>query len=338
MSSSTSSSDAVASAIWERCIAAFLAALGGGALLVLALMVAIDPYDSGRFGLLGIKGTGDSWTPTGQVSRARDPDFDSAVIGNSTAQLIRPDTLSAATGSRFVQLFVSGAPPQAQLAVLGFFLRHHAKPRALVVVIDDPWCAHQDAIAANDTFPYWLYDGSALRYTAHLFNWRAIDLAIRRIKIWRGLRAPERPDGYSDYEIDYPPGTQAPADVPQPPAPRDDEAISTSFPLAERLNRLIRGVPAETSVVLVVPPNFHTILPTPGSRAAREREACNAAFRQLVSGRAHSNLIDFRVDNALTRNPANFLDHIHYRSAIARRVNDGIIASIRDGAAARIDF
>lgn len=337
MSSSISSSDAVAPAAWGRCIAAFLAALGGGALLVLALMIMVDPYDSGRFGLLGIKGTGDSWVAMAQASRARDGGFDAAIIGNSTAQLIRPETLSSATGRRFVQLFVPGASPNGQLAVLDFFLRHHPKPQGLVVVIDDPWCAHDDGVASNDSFPYWLYGDSVLDYTAHLFTWRAFDLAIRRIKIWRGVRAAEPADGYADYEIDYPPGSQAPADVPQPPSPRFDGAIDMTFPFAQRLQQVVRRLP-DTGVVLVVPPTFYRILPTPSSRAAREREACNAAFRQLVAGRASSNLIDFRVDNALTRNPANFLDFIHYRAPIARRVNGGIIASFRDAAAARIEF
>jgi hypothetical protein len=57
-----------------------------------------------------------------------------------------------------------------------------------------------------------------------------------------------------------------------------------------------------------------------------------------VAGRPHSNFIDYRIDNALTRDPANFADLIHYRAKIARKINQGVIASILQGSAARIDF
>jgi hypothetical protein len=62
------------------------------------------------------------------------------------------------------------------------------------------------------------------------------------------------------------------------------------------------------------------------------------AYRSIVSGRPHSNLLDFRLDNAMTRDPRNFADLIHYRAAIARKVNRGVAASLRDGEAAQIDF
>jgi hypothetical protein len=48
--------------------------------------------------------------------------------------------------------------------------------------------------------------------------------------------------------------------------------------------------------------------------------------------------MDLRIDNALTRDPQNFADLIHYRAVIARKVNQGIVASLRDGEAAQIDF
>ncbi len=57
---------------------------------MLALILIVDPYDSG-FGLLGIKGVDDASPRTANASRARDPQFDSAVIGNSTGQLLKPE-------------------------------------------------------------------------------------------------------------------------------------------------------------------------------------------------------------------------------------------------------
>jgi hypothetical protein len=79
-------------------------------------------------------------------------------------------------------------------------------------------------------------------------------------------------------------------------------------------------------------------LPAPGSRDAAAHTACREAYRSIVSGRANSNLIDYRVDNALTRDPANFVDLVHFRAAIARRIERGIAASLRAGEAAEISF
>ena len=84
-------------------------------------MLAVDPYDSGRFGILGITGVVDESPRTANASRARDPQFDSAVFGNSTGQLLKPSELSQLTGSSFVQLTVPGTGPREQLAIMDFF-------------------------------------------------------------------------------------------------------------------------------------------------------------------------------------------------------------------------
>ena len=104
------------------------------------------------------------------------------------------------------------------------------------------------------------------------------------------------------------------------------------------LDQALRKLPADVPVVLIVPPTFHTVIPQPGTEAAAEREACNAALTGIVAGRPHSNFIDYRIDNALTRDPANFADFIHYRAKIASKMTKGIAASIRFGEAAKIDF
>src|SRR5262245_14887994 len=107
--SATSTSE---SAAWSSCLAACLGTLGGGVALLLAFLVVVDPYDSGKFGFLGIEGVDDRNSVTASASRARDARFDSAIIGNSTALLLDPNALSQATGFRFVQLSVVGGSPR----------------------------------------------------------------------------------------------------------------------------------------------------------------------------------------------------------------------------------
>jgi hypothetical protein len=323
---------------WSRCLAAFLGALGLGALVVLAFMIAVDPYDSGRFGLLGIVGVADSAEFTANASRARDPQFDSAVIGNSTGQRLKPAELSKATGKHFVQLTAPGADPRGQLAILDFFMRHHQHVGALVVVADRLWCTHDLARHLRNPFPFWLYGESTLAYAGRLFSWHAINHAYQRIMVGRGLQKRTAPDGFFNYEDVFPRDKH-------PAVPQQEETVqpfagkvSDAFPVADLLADAIKRLPAAASVVVLMPPTFYTIVPRPGSGEEAEREACKLAFKRVVPSRPHSNFIDYGIDNGLTRDPLNFVDLIHYRTKIAQKVQEGIVASIRLGDAAKVDF
>ena len=77
---------------------------------------------------------------------------------------------------------------------------------------------------------------------------------------------------------------------------------------------------------------------SPARMLALERAACDAALKAVIAGRPRSNFISYRVDNALTRDRANFADFIHYRPKLARRIEQGIVASLRDGESATDRF
>jgi len=335
MASPTSISDQ--SPGWSRSLAACLGALGFGALLLFAVMIAVDPYDTGRFGLFGIDGVDDRNTQTATASRARDPQFDSAVIGNSTAQLLNPADLSQATGLRFVQLYLTGGTAREQLAVLDFFLRNHSRVGALVIVADPFWCSHQRVEPRPGDFAYWLYGNNSLAYAARLMSWPAIEHVAQRISIGLGWRQRNNPDGFFSYEDIWPPGTFRETSRPRDPVPVA-AANRDIFPEISLLGDVVKQLAANVSVVVVVPPTFHTFVAKPGTAEAAEREACNAALHRVVAGRPHSNFINYRVENTLTRDSANFADFIHYRPVIADRMVEGIAASVRLGASARIDF
>ena len=337
MSSSISSSEVENAAAWRRWLVAFAGTFGVFAASFVAFMVLVDPYDSGRFGWLGIEGNVDTLHFTANASRARDPQFDAPIIGNSTGQLLKPADLSRLTGEHFVQLVAPGADPPGQLAILDFFMRHHPRVGALVVVLDDPWCAHR-AAPPQDTFPFWLYGDSTLQYAVHLLTWRALDRAAQRVAIGLGSRPRMAADGFSSYEEVWPPGKKQPPLGPRPQSPPFTGTVDVNFPYRDMLARRVEQLAGDVAVVLVVPPVFYTFLPAPGSQDAMERQACNAAFGSIVAGRPHSNLIDYRIDNALTRDPANFADLIHYREIIARKLEEGVADTIRLGAAAKVAF
>jgi hypothetical protein len=334
MNSSTSSSDLA----FGRCLVVCFATLGLGALLILVLMMAVDPYDCGRFGWLGIAGVTDRIASTADASRARDPHFDSAIFGDSTGQLLDPARLSEATGARFVQLVAPGAYPRSHLAILDFFLRHHRRVGALVIVIDDLWCTRKLSRRPPNSFPFWLYSGNTLEYAVRLFSWSAIDRLVQRIAIGLGERERMNPDGFWSYEEVWPPGGKQPAIAPLKEPPPFAGKVSDAFPVAALLGDAIRKLPVDVPVVLLMPPTFYTIVPRPGSFAAAEHAACATAFKRIVASRPRSNFIDYRLDNVLTRDPANFADLFHYRARIARKMEGGVAASIRLGEAAKIDF
>jgi hypothetical protein len=339
MSSSISSSDIadVDAPAWGRWLATFLGALALGAVAIFALVLVVDPYDSGRFGILGITGVVDESPRTANASRARDPQFDSAVFGNSTGQLLKPSELSRLAGSSFVQLTVPGTGPREQLAIMDFFLRHHPRPSAIVIVTDAGWCQRDSALPLQHPFPFWLYGESTLDYAGRLFSARALGRTWRRILLAAGLRQRSAPDGYWDYEAKGPGEFQVVIASQNDTAPAS-APISENFPAATLLGDALKKVPAEVPVVLVVPPALSSTLPRPGSAAAAEEDACKAALKRAIAGRPRSNLIDYRVDNALTRERANFMDVGHYRAIIARRMEQGIAESIKSGDKAKIEF
>jgi hypothetical protein len=335
----TSSSDVSAqeASAWGRCLIACLGTLGIGVALLYAFLIAVDPYDTGKFGFLGIVGVDDRNTVTASASRARDPEFDSAIIGNSTALLLDPTPLSAATGLRFVQLSVVGGSPAEELTVLDFFLRHHPRVGALVFATDPYWCAHTPD-AHPRPFPYWLYADGSLGYARRLLSGAAIEHAMQRVAIGLGWRKRIDPTGTYNPEDVWPAGRFFAENRPADPAPLPPEVSLIFFPEVSRLAAVIKKLPPDLPVVILVPPTFATTVPQPGSQLAWERGACNAQLRKLVAGRPHSNFINYRVDNLLTRDRANWVDFIHYRPLIAAKISEGIIASIKQGEAARIDF
>ncbi len=322
---------------WNRCLWACLGTLGISAGLLLAFLVAVDPYDSGKFGFLGIDGMADRNTVTANASRGRDQSFDSAIIGNSTALLLNPNPLSQATGFRFVQLSVVGGSPTEELAVLDFFLRHHRRVGALVVVTDPWWCEHYQREMPRP-FPYWLYDDGWLAYASRLMSGASIEHAIQRASIGLGFRQRSDPSGTFNSEDVWPVGQFFEKNAPKDPPPAADAASRDVFPEVSKLDAVVRKLPPDVPVVILVPPTFATTVPLPGSAVAAEGQACNAALRKIVAGRPHSNFINYRVDNALTRDRANFVDYIHYRPLIATKISEGIAASLRLGEAAKIDF
>jgi hypothetical protein len=361
-SETTSSETTSTDGVWRRFALAYLGVFAGVVGVVYVFIIAVDPYDSGRFPALGLRGLfdglqrsgnapadgaarsdvagfGDTDTSqrTGNVALGRSARFNAAIFGNSHGQLLSPQRLSQATGLDFVQLTVPGANVREQLAMLGWFMHHHAEARALVLALDERWCVTDPALPLRSPFPFWLYSDSNLVYLANALSTRTLRDSFRRLASAGGASASIDGAGYSDYEAgkawSFKPGKPAPAE--EFPA-RDDRPFrrEPDFPGLILLDAVLAEVPAKTAVVIVLPPQFYTQLPAAGTGGARFRDYCKWQIALRAARGAGSAFLDFLVDSAITRNPENFMDAEHYRTNVAEMIEAEIAAALNGRRAA----
>lgn len=314
----------------------YLASLVGLGAVVGGVILALDPYDSGRFSLFAAKGVPEFGPRLTAASRARQSGIDAAIIGNSTIQLIDPARLSALSGRRVVSLTIPGTGPQEQLVVARYFLGHHraGEMRGLVLGIDSTWCSANGRLELTNPFPFWLYGESDLDYLGHMMRLATARATIQKGKLMLGYAPAARADGYDDYEAGraWDPEaahqrlSQAGVDamVPDQDAAPDD--IAAAPLLAQFLTRLSSNVP----VVLVIPPRYRNPEAMPAAHAAARQRACTEAYRKLAQARAHTTLLDFITQRDIAGSD-EFWDPIHYRAAVARRMEAAIAAALRKG-------
>ena len=263
-----------AKASWRKGIVAFAATVVLVTALVVAILAALDPYDTGYFGAASMwRGRIDDQ----KNSRARDPQFDAAIIGNSRMIMVRPELLDQYTGLHFVSLAVHGAQPIEELTVARYFLGKHHGPRAVVFGLDETWCFDPLQSELKGKFPAWLYDGSRLTYLAHLFSFRSIQEAWAE-RNQDGARA----DGFSDYEPAFHVAGADAIEYVRKKLPRERPnwlgTSKSSFPAAPRLEWDFRHAQPTTVFLLAWVPVHISFVPLPGSPGDRAMAACKAAF------------------------------------------------------------
>jgi hypothetical protein len=345
--------------VWRRFALAFLAVFAGVVVVVYVFIILVDPYDSGRFFSLGLRGLYDgpqgadkvSGQPgaaasssaaafgntdesqrTGNVALGRSARFNAAIFGNSHGQLLSPQRLSQATGLNFVQLTVPGANVREQIAMMHWFIRHHVEIGALVLTLDERWCVTDPALPVRSPFPFWLYSDSDLIYLANALSTRTLRDGFRRLASTFGRSPAVDPTGYSDYEAgkawSFKPGKPVAAEG-FPARDGRPFAREPDFPGLILLDALLGEVPAKTPVVIVLPPQFYTQLPPAGTGGARFRDYCKWQIALRAERGAGSAFIDFLVDSEITRNPENFMDAEHYRANIAQMIEADIAAALK---------
>lgn len=331
MSLSTSASD-VASDVrrWRRLLWRYAAITVTAGLALGAFVLALDPYDTGRFSLLPARGVADFGPRLASAGIARRQDVDAAIFGNSTVQLLDPARLSRLSGHNFVSLAVPGTGPIEQLALADWFRRHHRSQPALVFGIDASWCTTHDPAELSHPFPFWLYSADRFVYAVSMMRYKSFEAVLRRLKLLAGYERMARPDGYRDYDTDNPwhlPEFREPA--PQERPAETPIAAPDDFTAPPLLRQFFASLDPAARVVIVFPPRYTTAIPPPGSTAAADLDVCKETYRLLAGARANTQLLDFLFDSPMARRDENFWDAIHYRGPVARVIEDRVVDALK---------
>ncbi|MGE0483632.1 MAG: hypothetical protein AB7Q81_05805 [Gammaproteobacteria bacterium] len=269
---------------------------------------------------------------------ARDPAFDSVVIGTSTSRLIDPSALGAATGARFANLAMNSATAYEQRRIYDLFLRHHPSPRFLVLGVDETWCnraAEMERYTFRD-FPEWMYDASRWNDVAYLFNDKALEDAVRMAELLLGQReAKYRRDGYRDFTRDLP-AWEARAVAARLHGGATDEipplAMAPArahpgwtYPRLNELRALLDATATATRILLVMPPLHARYL----AARAESLAECKGRLGAMASVRPNLSVLDYMAVSALTSDDRNYFDPVHFTRAVSAMVESDIGAVLR---------
>lgn len=303
---------------WAKFTRLLLVAASSLYVVMLAFVLLVDPYDSGRTGIVRSGGIPEQLPHSANASRARDPQFDAALFGNSHVQAIKPERLDALTGLRLVTLMMPGTFAVDQLDTLEWYLNVHPSPRAIVIGTDFYWC--RDWSERNKLFPTWLYSPSFFQYVLGLASYRSLREATKRLDHLRKGKGRIKADGYWDYSGIYErlglSDRERSRSVLAQPRPYPINA-GASYPDLDRLSRLMRRVPPQTGVVLLRPPLYKTAVPPPGTEEGRSFARCLERMEAIASSRPKTTLLDLTQPSPLNEDPDNFYDAVHYRDRMA---------------------
>jgi len=312
---------------WRRNVVACLATFVGALAVFFLAVIVIDPFDSGRFPTFMPSGSPDDRAPTINISRGRDPRFDSILLGSSRAVLMDPRRITTLTGYRFVEMAALGATVREQMTFLHWFARHRPDVKAIIVATDQTWCDLDPKLPGEVDFPYGLYSDSTLDYFKTALSSRTLRFMKERIQYALGRMPGVDRGGYYDSEPKF-------AWAGPSLAQRHWTAATTTVPPSVSLPALrmfdasLKGLPGQPFIVMWMPPIYITALPPPGTEAALDLEACKDALREWGRRRGRAGFIDFATNTPESNDPGNFLDTDHIRNRYMRLLEPKIAAAL----------
>lgn len=333
---------------WRRFLGLTLALFATFSLACYGFILVLDPYQNVPFSPALPR------APVAQNQRyaypalARQPRFDSAIVGTSMVRLLNPARLDALLGARFVNLAMNSATAFEQQRMNELFLRHHPQAKFLVYAIDDSWCraaTEPDRYTFRD-FPEFMFDENRWNDLLYLFNDKALENAVRMLELLNGKREPKYgPDGYFDFTRDFGAydlartrqriyGSPTPPPAP-PPLDLEPATAGDATPMAnlDLLPALLGAAPADARVVLLMPP-MHVWHQQQNATNYRE---CKARVLDIVGAGRPVTVLDYLLDSPVTRDDGNYWDAIHYGDDVASAIEQDIAAALAGRFGARPD-
>jgi hypothetical protein len=316
--------------VWRKLLWPFALTFAAGLAIPFSLVLLADPY-----GVSPVRAVSpEIVVPTQRrfivADIIRSGRYDSFIVGTSTVNSIDPARLEAAFGGRFANVAVHGATPYEQMRVLALVLRQKPAPRMVILGLDDIWCTEPARYHPQVQFPEWLFEDSRLGYFTHLLNWRAVELARRKLEIaWVAPKKRVAPNGFND---DLPADATWSLEKAMPRLTADVERAAASigassnlpaaFPAVSLLKAALSQMTGATQLLVVLMPTY---LPREATQIASD--ACKSLIADVVRTRGGAAL-DFMLPSAWTRNASNFWDRLHFRQAIAedlpRQMREGL--------------
>ncbi len=323
--------------LWRRWLAAFLLTAGVLGAVLYAGVVLIDPFSTGRFSLTQDIDIASRNPRLIKEAVARDPRFDAAIFGSSTGYPLDPQKIGTGSGWDVAQLAIPATLPPSQLLVARSFQRHHnGRANLQIYMLDQLWCRPGDPGAgAWGAFPDWIYESSSAEYLSRIFFPEGVTAAARRVAIWTGLaKPPSRGDGFIVTNLTPVPRAALAALV----RPSANPAPDDLFPALELLAAHVARLPDDVRLAFVFAPPYVNTLPVTGSAADARLQACKARARRIANLRPSSAYLDLMTENAITREPANYFDELHYAPAAADAVASAIVDLLKGNSLAKARF
>lgn len=325
---------------FTRFLLASALAIGGS---VYAFILVMDPYMNVPFS----PGLARAPVSTNQrfayPALARDPAFDSVIIGTSTVRLLDPARLGRLLDARFVNLAMNSATAYEQSRMLGLFVRHHPDAAYVVVGVDETWCNRSTEVARYTfrDFPEWMYDDSRWNDLLYLFNDKALENAVRMAELLAGAREPKyRPDGFRDFAAEFERRGLAPVgerlyaggrhDVTERRVTPTRARTEWRFTLIEELRAMLAAAPAGARTLVLFPPLHANHV---AGRVELFAE-CKGRVVALADAIDNVEVLDLLHISALTREDARYFDPVHFDREVAARVEDDIARALADAPAA----
>lgn len=277
---------------------------------------------------------------------ARSDRFDAAIFGTSTSRMLRPASLNEAFGARFANLAMNAATAYEQSRLFDVFLRAHPRPRAVIIGLDHVWCdAGPLQRYTPRAFPEAFYEASPWPAYREMLSFYAVQEATRQFAVLTGMMRPRYGrDGYTRF---LPPeerydAARAAANLPPLP-PETSRHIATPpadlpMPPMAFLQRMVAATPEQTRLVLVFMPLYLGAQGAPGSGSAAVTEACKREVVAMARARPGTVVLDYWRASPITREPTNYWDPMHYRDAIAERIEAALSRAARGAPGGSEDY